>query len=996
MTSTLVLRAYSEAQQRKKKQKSKSANLERRKKEKQRNWWSPPRWPLHALVFDSETRTDELQSLTSGFFRILRSDGDAYSDVREEGIFYDPDELSDSELRTLKRCRETAQTSGDVVTHKVVVVTKRQFIQKYFFPHAEAGSLIVGFNLPFDLTRIASDARPATRLDHDWPLVFSNRSSNPDKLQKREFRIKLNRKDSKIAFISLSGKFVKRGRFRSRGRFLDLYALAFTLTNTSYSLKSLAKELKKKGYKVPQKSKHEPTGRVTRKGIAYCRQDVRATSGILNALRTEFDRHPNLVGILNPDNAVSPASIFKAYLEAMGVMFPSKKFRLSRKIQGTANQAYFGGRSEVHIRAATVPVVHTDFLSQYPTVILNMGLWRFLIAKELVIRPATRSITALLNRVLRNPDIVFDPAFWKTITGYALVMPGGDILPIRTEYNHETGDTNIGLNVFERSDRPSWFAIPDLVASVLLAQKVPKLLKAIRVVPIGIQKGLRKIALRGKEEVDPVTGNLFRTLIEAKEREKKSDPEQAYFLKIMANSGYGIFIETTPRRVSRPAEVKAYSGELVYKNKSKVVEGKGRFYCPVISSLITAGGRLLLALLETQIRSERGTYLFCDTDSMAIVAAKKARRVRLSDPEEAEKHSVAALSWSKVDKIIGRFRSLNPYRFAGSILKVEKDSLNRQLYGYGVSAKRYCLFDENFKIVHASSHGLGHLFVPGAKWNKEIEAFEWVREVWEFIIKRDPTARLSRLFSSPAMMRVAMTTPKVQMWRTIDEKQKDLPYRNRVKPSNFVVTPLIDREGDDQHPDGFPKHVKRKDFMLIAPYSSKRPNFYKLRYINVHDGKSYALAPLNQKKDSDASPMTLEKVVRSHALHPEAKSVGPDGFPCTGFTRGLLQRARIIAEGPPILIGKETDRRWEQDDDPSIFEALLIEHKQGETALITTDIRLGNRLRNCGMSVRRIAETEKLNPSTVQRAMTGKRIRKSVAAKLWRFLNKNRHRNARK
>lgn len=164
----------------------------------------------------------------------------------------------------------------------------------------------------------------------------------------------------------------------------------------------------------------------------------------------------------------------------------------------------------------------------------------------------------------------------------------------------------------------------------------------------------------------------------------------------------------------------------------------------------------------------------------------------------------------------------------------------------------------------------------------------------------------------------------------------------------------------------------------------------------MHDGKNYALSPLSQKKDSDASPMTLEKVVRSHALHPEAKSLGPDGFPCTGFTRGLLQRARIIAEGPPILIGKETDRRWEQEDDPSIFEALLIEHKQGETALITTDIRLGNRLRDCGMSVRRIAKKVNLNPSTVQRAMTGKRIRKPVAAKLWRFLHKNRHDNSRK
>jgi hypothetical protein len=123
-------------------------------------------------------------------------------------------------------------------------------------------------------------------------------------------------------------------------------------------------------------------------------------------------------------------------------------------------------------------------------------------------------------------------------------------------------------------------------------------------------------------------------------------------------------------------------------------------------------------------------------------------------------------------------------------------------------------------------------------------------------------------------------------------------------------------------------------------------------------------------------------------LHPEAKSLGPDGKPCIPFTRGLLQRSRIIAEGPPLLIGKETDRRWEHDEDPSTFEALLIEHKPGETALITTDIKLRHRLRNSGRSVRYIARKTELSPSTVQRAMAGRRIRKSVAVKLWRFLKK--------
>jgi hypothetical protein len=146
---------------------------------------------------------------------------------------------------------------------------------------------------------------------------------------------------------------------------------------------------------------------------------------------------------------------------------------------------------------------------------------------------------------------------------------------------------------------------------------------------------------------------------------------------------------------------------------------------------------------------------------MAMSAARKSRSVRLSDPDAEKQQRVDALSWRAVKKIIAKFKRLNPYRFPGSILKVEKNSLKRQLYGFGVSAKRYCLFDEHSKIVHASSHGLGHLFVPGSKWNKKVEAPEWVKEAWEYLIRKDPYAKPRSWFSTPAMMRIAMTTPTV-------------------------------------------------------------------------------------------------------------------------------------------------------------------------------------------------------------------------------------------
>jgi hypothetical protein len=72
--------------------------------------------------------------------------------------------------------------------------------------------------------------------------------------------------------------------------------------------------------------------------------------------------------------------------------------------------------------------------------------------------------------------------------------------------------------------------------------------------------------------------------------------------------------------------------------------------------------------------------------------------------------------------------------------------------------------------------------------------------------------------------------------------------------------------------------------------------------------------------------------------HPEAKSLSSDGQPCTKDTRGLLQRAHIIA-GKHRRIGKESDRRWEEGADleslsyvPMEFESPESEPRRNELA----------------------------------------------------------------
>ena len=106
---------------------------------------------------------------------------------------------------------------------------------------------------------------------------------------------------------------------------------------------------------------------------------------------------------------------------------------------------------------------------------------------------------------------------WKRCRFFALVKPDNDILPVRTLYNEVT--QNIGNNNLT-SDRPIWFAGPDLIASVIRTGRVPHILRAIRMVPHGKQAGMESVSLRGMVEIDPYKDDLFRKIIEQRKLHK--------------------------------------------------------------------------------------------------------------------------------------------------------------------------------------------------------------------------------------------------------------------------------------------------------------------------------------------------------------------------------------------------------------------------------------------------------------------------------------------
>lgn len=192
-----------------------------------------------------------------------------------------------------------------------------------------------------------------------------------------------------------------------------------------------------------------------------------------------------------------------------------------------------------------------------------------------------------------------------------------------------------------------------------------------------------------------------------------------------------------------------FSGEDNFPQSTLAVERPGKFQFPPAAALITADGRLMLAILERMVKDLGGTYLLTDTDSMLFAASKRGGLVpcpggsyRMAKGVPA----IKAITWKQVDGICSQLNCLNPYdkKVVADILKVADCNFDRkgeqhQLYGLAVSAKRYVVYTRkkrNIEIVKPSEHGLGIVYVPDRRTRYTIastplRAQSWHKQVQE-------------------------------------------------------------------------------------------------------------------------------------------------------------------------------------------------------------------------------------------------------------------------
>jgi len=183
--------------------------------------------PDLVLVFDTETTTDSAQALLFGSYRLHRADGR----LVQEGLIR-ADELRAGHLGVLSGYCETHSADN---RGRLRLLLRTQFVEWLIWKIGyEARALIVGFNLPFDFSRISLGWRPARNGGFTLRLYESVDAGGRVWSHKWRPELTIKALDSKRQLMNFTtpqridaeNRVDGRGY---RGRFLDLHTLAYAL-----------------------------------------------------------------------------------------------------------------------------------------------------------------------------------------------------------------------------------------------------------------------------------------------------------------------------------------------------------------------------------------------------------------------------------------------------------------------------------------------------------------------------------------------------------------------------------------------------------------------------------------------------------------------------------------------------------------------------------------------------------------------------------------------
>ena len=831
--------------------------------------------PYHSrvLVFDTETTVDEYQNFLFGQAWLVFSEknnkveqaADApTTHIQRYFIVADDFDTVYHGKNTVDEAKRIMQAYVNEHTNEYqpcylsidpapqYIWPRSVFVRDVLLPELTLNkTTLVGFNLPFDLSRIAVGCSvTADKTSFRFSFLEDTKSGcYPG--------IVIKPLDSKKAFISLDLPYNVVSDYKEehhRGSFLDLRTAIFALTNKATNLKHATTVLYPVSHPKTMEDDAEH-GTITASYLNYNTRDLQATWELYCQVTEDYRfRHGTLADTkqVKIEHLYSPASIGKAYFKAMGIRpFMEKNAVFPKDVLGYVMSSFYAGRSEVHIRNQPIQTFHVDVHSMYPSVFVLTKLWQYVIAESIsttnpedprvtktqeyenllqtiqgmeklnVSIPAeTRTNLARLKEEIDHipqfPDeteamrvwmeaieleSLLQPETWQHLVGIVKVRPNHDLLPVRAKYGQSW---NIGWN-YLTSDVSLWYTIADILAAKILTGKLPEIEQVIRFYPGDPQGDLKNIdmlglGIRGQGVLGrfvPAKEDFFKTVIEARTRvkqEREQHPKGSAEYQQLDGQQEGLKIL---------ANATSY-GINVELNREDCKEPSPFDVFSVESSQATLEafekpGPFFNPIVATTITGTAHLMLALiqklteqfggDYALMDTDSSFIVDQADIGKPLREQHGNPRVIG----QKVMDALKSLYPYddNPERALLEMEKDSQTHDpLYIYAVSAKRYATFVlDSTKGQPAIVEAKTHGLAYAKPKASSEDGDTWEKAIWRHLISH----ALGQKFQDnlPAWLKEVVTMPMgvttPYLYQQIQRFRQGNNYATRIKPWNFFT-----------------------------------------------------------------------------------------------------------------------------------------------------------------------------------------------------------------
>jgi hypothetical protein len=430
-----------------------------------------------------------------------------------------------------------------------------------------------------------------------------------------------------------------------RGQFVDVMSLAYALDGQrGCTFAEHAENFGQKPVELPLGVPVDANGAAR---MAEAVEAIRALAVKLDEqagrwLTTPRDRNEGR-GRTDLARTVSPAALPDRLLASFGVRAPLDMWRLSEAELEHWAETFHGGRCDAEPRLFGRPftAVTADVKSCYPLMGHRLGWWRMMTAARVRRRDVATALREDAERAAEDPSLALDPQLWRHF-GVTLVEveADGERFPVALD-DPRRPDGRLEVVSVRSRGRTLFYAWPDVLAAAVLSGRAPRIVAATRYEAVGRQKLRPRVPvlpeLAVDAEVDPVLA-----LVAARSRAKeRGDRLLAGELRVVANAlVFGLASRTDEEWVK-------VSGKWIR------AERPGPWSCFPLASSVTAGARLLLAVLERMVSDAGGLVGYMDTDSAIIPASPKGGKLTLVNGSTARE-----LAWPEVDAVLARFERL--------------------------------------------------------------------------------------------------------------------------------------------------------------------------------------------------------------------------------------------------------------------------------------------------------------------------------------------------